>query len=302
MTKRLGNIALVLAGLIAGFVAVWPALYLVLVHANLSSFYQENIGYHFFWVLRMVDGVPSDVVIPQQGVLFSLIQAIFYLIGKALGLDLYGMIDLFALLTLAVPAVAMIALAVAIARDEKIDAGVRAVLIAAPLVISFGGPQLFTYVMYPDYLAYGKFGVFLFSWRWLHHRGSGGFASRRAAIELAVITGLLAAFKPNYVVVPAGLILWSLLAMQPERRREAIRMAVTIGSWSFITFAACFVLHYKGDLGRIVKFFDWLLKFSASLSSAANDFTLHLIPPATPAHFHDAEVTLSWLLVILALA
>ena len=96
-----------LAGLIAGFVAVWPALYLVLVHANLSSFYQENIGYHFFWVLRLVDGAPSDVVIPQQGVLFSLIQAIFYLIGKALGLDLYGMIDLFALLTLAVPAVAM---------------------------------------------------------------------------------------------------------------------------------------------------------------------------------------------------
>lgn len=311
MTTHRWSFALGLMALVAGFVAAWPALHLVLVQANLSSYYQENIGYRFFWVQRLIDGAPGDVIIPSQGVLMSLIQAVYYLIGKALGLDLYGQIDLFALLTLAVPAIAMILLAVAIARDDELDVGVRAVLVTAPLVISFGGPQLFSYSPYPDYLAYGKFALFFFSWRWLHYRGWEGFESRSVAIEFGVITGLIAAFKPNYVLLPAGLMLCSLLAMQPERRRESIRMVVTIGLSSFAAFAACFLLHYGGRVDRIYRFFDVLFGWSSSLSASSSGFSLRFIPPSgtvfTPGtppagDPHATEVTLSWLIVILAAA
>ena len=58
------SVLLTICALIAGFVAAWPPLHLVLANANLASYYQENIGYRFFWVLRLIDGVPGDFVHP----------------------------------------------------------------------------------------------------------------------------------------------------------------------------------------------------------------------------------------------
>ena len=92
--------------LVAGLAAAWPPLHLVLTDANLPTFYHENIGYHFFGALRLIDGAPGDFVNAGQGVLQSLIQAAYYLVGKRAGLDLWGQINLFSHLTLGVPTAA----------------------------------------------------------------------------------------------------------------------------------------------------------------------------------------------------
>lgn len=269
------DIALTIEALIVGFVAAWPPLHLMFANANLASYYQENIGFRFFMTLRFVEGVPGDFVHPGQGVLLSLIGAVYYVLGKLLNLDLFGQINLFGHLILAVPAIAMLVLAVFIALDRKLDIGVRAALIAVPLVMGLGGPQIFQYNTYVDYMPYAKFLFFLFAWRWLHYLGWRGISSARAAIELGVLIGLMATLKLNYVLWPAGLSLISVFVMINTRPRGALRMGI-IGALSVaFTVGGLFMVHYRGSLQEIDRYLDELVQFSANIEHSLG-FSLNI--------------------------
>jgi len=304
--KSRSNLALGAFAFATGMVAAWPPLHLVLVNANLATYYPANIGNRFFWTLRFVENVPGDFVHPGQGVVLPLIQALYYLAGKLLGLDLFGQINLFGLLTIAVPAMAMVALSLAIAFDRQMDTSLRVALLAVPLVIAFGGPQLFAYLPYPDYFPYSKFFFLLFGWRWLHHRSWAGIATPYAAIELGILAGFLAALKVNYVVWPAGLLLGSLIATVPNWR-AVLRAAVLVGLSAALVTVGAFLLHYRGSLSEIVQFFRFVTNWGTALTGSP-DFTLSLFPETNVTRVggppagdpHASEATLAWLLVIFA--
>ena len=260
------DLALFGIALLSGLAAAWPPLHLVIVNANLATYFHENIGYRFFWVLRAIDGAPGDFVHPGQGVLLSLIQAIYYLAGKALGLDLWGRISLFARLTLGVPAVATALLGLAIALDRRLEPGVRAALVTAPLALGLGHAHIFSYSLYPDYTAYAKPLFLLFGWRWLALRGWNGVESARAACELGILGGLLAALKVNYALFPAGLLLASLGVTAAHRPRASLGLAALIAAVAAATMGGLFLLHYGGSVQAIPRFFVVLSSFSRSLS------------------------------------
>jgi len=69
VSPRSLQLALFVIALLSGLAAAWPPLHLVIVNANLATYFHENIGYRFFWVLRAIDGAPGDFVHPGQGVL-----------------------------------------------------------------------------------------------------------------------------------------------------------------------------------------------------------------------------------------
>lgn len=252
----------------AGIAAAWPPLHLIVVGANLPTYFHENIGYRFFWVLRLLDGAPGDFVHPGQGVLMSLIQAVYYLIGKWLGLDLWGQISLFGRLTLGVAAVAMLLLALVIACDRRLDVGVRAALVTAPLVMGLGHTHIFTYDVYPDYGAYSKPLILLFVWRWLARGGWDGTESPRAACELGILGGLLGALKVNYAIFPLGLLLASLAVTAARRPRAAVGSGALAAATGAATMGCLFILHYGGRLEPVLRFFAVLRTFSRSLAAA----------------------------------
>lgn len=290
--KRSSKIVAALA-ITAGALASWPPLHLVLINADLPSYYQENISYRFFWALRLVDGEPNDFVHPGQGVLLSLIQAVYYLIGKALSLDLYGQIHLFGLLTLAVPAVATVILAIAIAADEKIEVWTRAALVTSPLVMAYGGPVVFAYTLYPDYFAYAKFLFLLMTWRWIHHRSWEGYSSLHATAELGVWGGLIIALKLNYGVLPAGLLLCSFIATVLTRPFDALYGAIVSALAATAAAGICFVIHYAGHLSWVQLFFTVVFSWSSSLPWSP----FPIFPLGNPIR---GEGTIGWLVVILA--
>jgi hypothetical protein len=258
--------ALAILALIASFIAVWPPLQLVLINANLPTFYQENIGWHFFWTQRFLDRVPGDYIHPGQGVLFTLIQALYILIGRLLKYDLYDQIHLFGHLTIVVAAIAMMLLVVIIAFDRTLDVAVRAALVVTPLVMSVGGPIVFVYNEYPDYLAYTKVLFLLFGWRWLHHRAWEGIATSRAAVELGILVGLLAAFKVTYPLWAAGLLLISIAVMVPVDLRAAVHKASILVGAAAASMVACFLIFYYGNPWSMVKFFTSLLRWGVTQS------------------------------------
>jgi len=290
------NLVLAIVALAAGFAAAWPALHLVLVDANLSSVYHENVGYRFGWVLRLVDGAPGDYVNPGQGVLLSLVQAIYYLVGKALRLDLFGQIDLFGLLTLGVPAVGMLVLAQCIAWDQRLHPGLRAAFVVTPLVMVLGHTHTFAYETYPDYFAYTKPLFLLFGWRWLRYRAWKEIGSRAIALELGALAGLLGALKVVYLIFPAGLVLATLCASARNAPRKAARMGAYVGASAILTMGGLFVAHYGGDLGEIVRFFRDMVSFT-------NQFAA--LPPISINPFeswsNNNHSDLAWLTILLAI-
>jgi len=268
VSPRCLQLALFVIALLSGLAAAWPPLHLVIVDANLATYFHENIGYRFFWVLRAIDGAPGDFVHPGQGVLLSLIQSIYYLAGKALGLDLWGRISLFGRLTLGVPAVATALLGLAIALDRRLDLGVRAALVTSPLVMGLSHAHTFSYDLYPDYHAYAKLFFLLFTWRWLAHRGWSGITTPYAAGELGAWAGLLGALKVNVVFFPAGLLLASLGVMAASRRRAPLRLGLVAALAAAVVMGGAFLLHYDGNLDAVARFFAVLLDFAKSLAKS----------------------------------
>ena len=290
------NLVLAAVALAAGLAAAWPALHLVLVDANLASVYHENVGYRFGWVLRLVDGAAGDYVNPGQGVLLSLVQAIYYLVGKALHLDLFGQMNLFGLLTLGVPAVGMLVLALCIAWDRRLHPGVRAALVTAPLVMGLGHTHTFAYETYPDYLAYTKPLFLLFGWRWLVYRAWKEIRSPTVALELGALAGLLGALKVIYLVFPAGLLLAALCAMVPSRPRTAARMAAAAAASAILTMAGLFAVHYGGNLGDVVRFFQDMANFTNQFSAVPS---ISINPFETWSTHTNSD--LAWLTILLAI-
>jgi hypothetical protein len=264
--KHQSNILLAALALLAALVATWPPLHLVLVGANLPTYYMENIGWRFFWVQRFIAHVPGDYVHPGQGVLMPLIQSIYYLAGKVIGLDLFGQISLFGSLTLVGGALGLIVTALFIAVDDTLDAGARAALVTTPLVMALGDPQIFAYDVYPDYLAYAKILFLLFGWRWLHDQARDSRLSPRGARELGFLAGLLAALKLNYVLWPAGLLLISLIEARRAGRRDVVRLGFIIASWGAMSLGGQLLIFYHGNIFHIVKFFTTLFAWAPSLA------------------------------------
>ncbi|HKO09586.1 MAG TPA: hypothetical protein VJ487_17925 [Alphaproteobacteria bacterium] len=293
--RRNAPCALLAVAVAASLLALWPPAHLILANANLPTLFHENLGYRFFWALRLIDGAPGDFVHPGQGVLLSLIQAIYYLFGKLTGLDLFGQISLFARLTLGVAVVAMLTLTIAIALDRKLDVGLRAALVTAPLVMGLGHSTVFSYDLYPDYHAYSKVFFLLFAWRWLSHRGWQGIRSRRAACELAVLAGLLGALKVNYAIFPAVLLLASLGVTAASRPGEALRLGAVMAPTGAIVMAGLFLLHYGGDIAAVARFFVVLSTFARSLGGPSQ---ISLDPLA--GWSSDSYSNLAWLSAILA--
>jgi hypothetical protein len=264
--RQRSDILLVTLALLAALAATWPPLHLVLVGANLPTYYMENIGWRFFWVQRFIAHVPEDYVHPGQGVLMPLIQSIYYLAGKALGLDLFGQIGLFGELTLLGGALGLIASMLLVAVDRTLDAGARAALVTVPLVMALGDPQIFAYDVYPDYLAYAKILFLVFGWRWLRAQmGDSGLTSRDAR-ELGVLAGLLAALKLNYALWPAGLLLISLIELRRAGRPDVIRLGFTIASWATASLGGLLLIFYHGSIRGVLIFFKTLFRWAPSLA------------------------------------
>lgn len=280
--------------LVLGLAALWPPLHLIVVRANLATYFHENIGYHFFWVLRLVDGAPGDFVHPGQGVLLSLLQAVYYLIGKLAGLDLYGQIDLFGMLTLGVACAAMLGLMLAMALDRRLDIGLRAALVTSPLAMGLGHAHVFAYGLYPDYHAYTKVFFLLFAWLWLRRRGWEGIESPRVAAGLGVLTGLLGALKVNYVVFPAGLVLMSFALAAKGKRTPAARAGFVYVAVAAAVVSGLFILHYGLRPAEVGRFFTLLWHFGRELQGSSG---LTLDPFASWSI--NSTSNLSWLVALL---
>ena len=54
--RRYAPIALLALATAASLLALWPPARLILANANLPTLFHENLGYRFFWALRLVDG------------------------------------------------------------------------------------------------------------------------------------------------------------------------------------------------------------------------------------------------------
>ena len=294
--RRNGASAFLAVAVVASLLALWPPAHLILAHANLATLYHENLGYRFFWAMREIDGAPGDFVHPGQGVLFPLIQAIYYLFGKLSGLDLFGQISLFGRLTLSVAVVAMLALTLLIALDRKLAAGPRAALVTAPLVMALGHVDVFSYDLYPDYHAYSKLLFLLFAWRWLSRRGWQGVRSRGVACELGALAGLLGALKINYAIFPAALLLASLAVTAISRPRAALRLAALTALLGALTMGSLFLLYYGGNFAALARFFAVLSTFAGSLGASSG---ISIDPFA--GWSSEAYSNLAWLSTILAL-
>jgi len=267
------DLLIAVLALVCGMSVAWPPLHLVVVDANIATYFIENIGWRFFWVQRFIAHVPGDYVHPGQGPLMPLIQAMYYLAGKLLGLDLYGQIQLFGQLTLAVSAIALVILCLLIAFDRRLDRGIRAVLVTAPLVLSLSGPPLFAYDVYPDYLAYIKVLAPLFVWRWLHHRAWEGTLASRDAAELGVLAGFLCALKIAYVPWTAGLLLIMLIAAAKTRRNKAWRIGRPAILGGFASMAGSYLIFYYGNPRSVAKFFVVLWRWGSSLTPSTSYLT-----------------------------
>ncbi len=244
-----------------------PPLRFIYQKANLPTFYSENIGYHFFWSMRFIDGEREDLIIPSQGALMALIQNGFYLLSKHLNSDLITQIHIFGYITIGLPLLLLSILFYSIAADFTIPKKTRFLLILSPAIYSITHAHLFSYQLYPDYHSYVKVAL-LFTFYFFIKHFIIQSPSRSSIIKFGIITGSIAALKIPLGIFPL-LLAFPYLLTNVDLKNYLRSIFLFICSVA-ITFIFIFLLLYWENPTNIIIFFQTLYNFSSNPLSLLN--------------------------------
>lgn len=240
-----------------------PPLRWVYKGANLSTFYGENIGYHFFWSMRFVDGAPNDVIIPSQGAVMAILQNIYYIIGQQFTSDLLLQTNIFGYLTIAIPLIGWLFLLLLIGRDSHLPKPTRLGLIFTPLVFGLINQTLFAYQLYPDYHSYVK--LFLFGTLYYYLKNFVyKISCSSTIIVFGILTGTIGALKLPIIIFPIGLFLSYFVST--TNYKKYIYSLIKFTAIVIITFSSYFLILFKCNLSSIYDFFYSILHVAGTSS------------------------------------
>ena len=100
---------------------LFPLSWVILHGWTLSGWYEESVGYRYFYSLRMMYDVNAFVFVPQ-GHLMGIVNQVIQGLLTALGFPpnvLFPRIDLFSYVAVAVPHLAAVAMVASSEHDEK---------------------------------------------------------------------------------------------------------------------------------------------------------------------------------------
>ncbi|MCE7530708.1 hypothetical protein [Polynucleobacter sp. IMCC 29146] len=240
-----------------------PPLRWVYGGANLSTFYGENIGYHFFWSMRFVDGALNDVIIPSQGAVMAIIQNIYYISGKHFTSDLLQQTNIFGYLTIATPLIGWLFLLLWISWDNYLPKSTRLGLIFTPLIFGLINHTLFAYQLYPDYHSYVKlflFGTFYYYLKNFIYKTP----TFSAFIVFGILTGTIGALKLPIIIFPIGLFLSYFVSTTNYKKN--IYFLIKFIAVVIITFFSYFLILFKCNLSSIYDFFYSILHVAGTSS------------------------------------
>lgn len=230
------------------FAISFTPIHLVLTGYSYPDYFNENIGFRFFWTMRWMDGAPDDFIHPGQGVLLPFIQAIYYHFTFG---DLWHRMNQFAHLTVVGGVVFMAIVLLLIAMDPRLHFRAKAALLIAPVVLALSHLSSFSYHIYPDYHAYEKPLLLLTVWTYVRL-----FICAKPTVKsfiwLGVLAGLNAALKINL----GPLVL--LLAISAGPLRGFFFAAAA----SFIVYASLLAAYYGFHIAWIARYFNILFIFS----------------------------------------
>lgn len=244
-----------------------PPLRFIYEKANLATFYSENIGYHFFWSMRFIDGDQGDLIIPSQGALMALIQNVFYLLSKYISSDLITQIQIFSHITIGLPLLLLALLLYSIVIDFYIPKKTKFLLILTPAIYSVTHAHLFSYQLYPDYHSYVKIAL-LFAFYYFIKNFIIRRPSKSSIISFGIITGTVAALK-----IPLGiflLLIASLYLKVDSSSKNYLKIFFLFLFWVATTFIFIFLLLYWENPSNSIAFFQSLYHFSSNSVSTIN--------------------------------
>ena len=238
---------------------------------NIAAAYNEPIGYRYFWTMRNVDGV-DDFTHPGQGPLIGVLQKMIY-VGLKIGdsapqSNLVAKMNLFGYLTNLATVALMTLLLMTVALSRGISLPSKVLLLALPMLFSYGWYYGFHYTLTPDYaiLLPPLMLWTAFIATQILAKPPGESATASELFQGGLVAGLAVSLKITYVFAPVALIGAAILS-RPHRKIRDLGGVLAI---CVLIYLLAILVYYDFSYQFVLLFLKYLFGWAIGMSGGGN--------------------------------